>query len=83
MTVRYKRKVKKCRTAFNVNQIGRQGRKLIADNLFHGNINMILLRSALLFDLRGMAAYQHYARVQGAFADYRSLCDEVRNKIWR
>ena len=24
-----------------------------------------------------------YARAQGAFADYRSLCDEIRNRIWR
>ena len=113
MTVRYKRKVKKCRTAFNVNQTGRQGRKLtnanfaadslnimkeismakyadkrpahtlIADKLFHGNANMISLRSTLLLGLRGMAACQHHARAEGSFADYRSLCDEVRNKIWR
>jgi hypothetical protein len=44
---------------------------------------MISLRSTLLFGLRGMAACRHHARVQGAFADSRSLCDEVRNKIWR
>ena len=24
-----------------------------------------------------------YARAEGSFADYRSLCDEVRNRIWR
>ena len=60
----------------------RPAHTLIADKLFHGNANMISLRSTLLLGLRGMAACQHHARAEGSFADYRSLCDEVRNRIW-
>jgi hydroxylamine reductase len=36
-----------------------------ARELFHGDENMISLRSTLLFGLRGMAAYMHHARVLG------------------
>jgi len=35
------------------------------DDLFHGDENLISLRSTLLFGLRGMAAYAHHARVLG------------------
>ncbi len=35
------------------------------DELFHGDENIISLRSTLLFGLRGMAAYAHHARVLG------------------
>ncbi|MEI8353048.1 MAG: hydroxylamine reductase, partial [Lentisphaerota bacterium] len=33
--------------------------------LFHGNTDIVSLRSTLLFGLRGMAAYAHHARVLG------------------
>ncbi len=33
--------------------------------LFHGDENLVSLRSTLLFGLRGMAAYAHHARVLG------------------
>jgi hydroxylamine reductase len=36
-----------------------------ADDLFHGNPDIVSLRSTLLFGLRGMAAYAHHARVLG------------------
>ena len=35
------------------------------DDLFHGNEDIVSLRSTLLFGLRGMAAYAHHARVLG------------------
>jgi hydroxylamine reductase len=35
------------------------------ENLFHGDEDVISLRSTLLFGLRGMAAYAHHARVLG------------------
>ena len=35
------------------------------DDLFHGDENIVSLRSTLLFGLRGMAAYAHHARVLG------------------
>ena len=35
------------------------------DDLFHGNPDIVSLRSTLLFGLRGMAAYAHHARVLG------------------
>ena len=35
------------------------------ENLFHGNEDVVSLRSTLLFGLRGMAAYAHHARVLG------------------
>ncbi len=35
------------------------------DGLFHGDTDVISLRSTLLFGLRGMAAYAHHARVLG------------------
>lgn len=35
------------------------------ENLFRGDVDMISLRSTLLFGLRGMAAYAHHARVLG------------------
>lgn len=38
---------------------------LPAQELFHGNEDIISLRSTLLFGLRGMAAYAHHARVLG------------------
>ena len=38
---------------------------IIPQDLFHGEENMISLRSTLLFGLRGMAAYAHHARVLG------------------
>ena len=34
-----------------------------AEELFHGNTDIISLRSTLLFGLRGMAAYAHHARI--------------------
>ncbi len=34
-------------------------------DLFHGNQDIVSLRSTLLFGLRGMAAYAHHARVLG------------------
>ena len=36
-----------------------------AEELFHGDTNVVSLRSTLLFGLRGMAAYAHHARVLG------------------
>lgn len=42
------------------------GKELIeTDALFHGDEDLISLRSTLLFGLRGMAAYAHHARVLG------------------
>lgn len=38
---------------------------LPAQDLFHGDANVISLRSTLLFGLRGMAAYAHHARALG------------------
>ncbi len=38
---------------------------LSAEDLFHGDANIVSLRSTLLFGLRGMAAYAHHARVLG------------------
>ena len=35
------------------------------DKLFHGDENLVSLRSTLLFGLRGMGAYAHHARVLG------------------
>ena len=35
------------------------------EDLFHGDENVVSLRSTLLFGLRGMAAYAHHARVLG------------------
>ena len=35
------------------------------ENLFHGDADIVSLRSTLLFGLRGMAAYAHHARVLG------------------
>jgi len=35
------------------------------DALFHGDADIVSLRSTLLFGLRGMAAYAHHARVLG------------------
>lgn len=35
------------------------------EELFHGDTDLISLRSTLLFGLRGMAAYAHHARVLG------------------
>ncbi len=42
------------------------GSEVIApEKLFHGDENIISLRSTLLFGMRGMAAYAHHARVLG------------------
>ena len=42
------------------------GSPMIApDELFHGNEDIVSLRSTLLFGLRGMAAYAHHARILG------------------
>lgn len=43
------------------------GGKLVmtTEELFHGDENLISLRSTLIFGLRGMAAYAHHARVLG------------------
>lgn len=41
------------------------GLPLSAEQLFHGDENVISLRSTLLFGLRGMGAYAHHARVLG------------------
>lgn len=38
---------------------------LTTEELFHGNEDLISLKSTLLFGLRGMAAYAHHARVLG------------------
>lgn len=38
---------------------------LSTDELFHGDENLISLRSTLLFGLRGMGAYAHHARMLG------------------
>ena len=35
------------------------------EDLFHGDPDVVSLRSTLLFGLRGMAAYAHHARVLG------------------
>jgi len=40
-----------------------------ASELFHGDTDIISLRSTLLFGLRGMAAYAHHARVLGKTSD--------------
>ncbi|MDL2280090.1 hydroxylamine reductase [Desulfovibrio sp. OttesenSCG-928-G11] len=42
-----------------------QGPVLSTHDLFHGDVNVISLRSTLLFGLRGMAAYAHHARALG------------------
>lgn len=39
--------------------------KMKPEDLFHGDDDIISLRSTLLFGLRGMAAYAHHARVLG------------------
>ena len=39
--------------------------QISADALFHGDENLVSLRSTLLLGLRGMAAYAHHARVLG------------------
>lgn len=41
------------------------GDALSPQELFHGNEDIVSLRSTLLFGLRGMAAYAHHARVLG------------------
>ncbi len=41
------------------------GEALAPDALFHGQADLLSLRSTLLFGLRGMAAYAHHARVLG------------------
>ncbi len=41
------------------------GEALQPEDLFHGDENIVSLRSTLLFGLRGMAAYAHHARVLG------------------
>ena len=41
------------------------GEALKPEELFHGDKNLVSLRSTLLFGLRGMAAYAHHARVLG------------------
>ncbi len=41
------------------------GLPLAPAELFHGDTDLISLRSTLLFGLRGMAAYAHHARVLG------------------
>ncbi len=38
---------------------------LSTEELFHGDADLISLRSTLLFGMRGMAAYAHHARVLG------------------
>ena len=38
---------------------------IMPEALFHGNTDIVSLRSTLLFGLRGMAAYAHHARVLG------------------
>lgn len=38
---------------------------MTTNELFHGNEDILSLRSTLLFGLRGMAAYAHHARVMG------------------
>ncbi|MDL2316265.1 hydroxylamine reductase [Desulfovibrio sp. OttesenSCG-928-A18] len=44
---------------------GQQSPVLSTQELFHGDANVISLRSTLLFGLRGMAAYAHHARALG------------------
>ena len=39
---------------------------LAPEELFHGNEDIVSLRSTLLFGLRGMAAYAHHARILGS-----------------
>ncbi len=41
------------------------GNPMSNQDLFHGNEDLVSLRSTLLFGLRGMAAYAHHARVLG------------------
>ena len=41
------------------------GTTLSTQDLFHGDANVVSLRSTLLFGLRGMAAYAHHARALG------------------
>ncbi len=38
---------------------------MTTEELFHGDADLVSLRSTLLFGLRGMAAYAHHARVLG------------------
>jgi hydroxylamine reductase len=40
-----------------------------ASELFHGDTDILSLRSTLLFGLRGMAAYAHHARALGKISD--------------
>ena len=41
------------------------GKAMETGSLFHGDENLVSLRSTLLFGLRGMAAYAHHARILG------------------
>ncbi|MDL2275700.1 hydroxylamine reductase [Desulfosarcina sp. OttesenSCG-928-G10] len=43
----------------------KNGLALSTHDLFHGDANVVSLRSTLLFGLRGMAAYAHHARALG------------------
>ena len=43
-----------------------EGKEIMkSENLFHGDTDIVSLRSTLLLGLRGMAAYAHHARVLG------------------
>ena len=44
---------------------GNAGAALSTQDLFHGDANVVSLRSTLLFGMRGMAAYAHHARALG------------------
>lgn len=45
-------------------ELGGEG-TMTTEELFHGEENLVSLRSTLLFGMRGMAAYAHHARVLG------------------
>lgn len=55
----YAAKVRAAREALGGKEVMR------TEDLFHGDENLISLRSTLLFGLRGMGAYAHHARILG------------------
>ena len=55
----YAKKIKEAREAMS------GGLPLSTGELFHGDTNVVSLRSTLLFGMRGMGAYAHHARVLG------------------
>jgi hydroxylamine reductase len=65
------------------NKIGSSEPLMDSGELFHGDTDIISLRSTLVFGLRGMAAYAHHARMLGKTSDevtgwfYKGLAESV------